>query len=84
MNPIEHVWDALGRRVVERQPPTKTLQELERALLEDRDPIITDFTKIDPVGRWKAFLEVLLINITAHLAMGPKALKFGGYDPFLE
>ncbi|GFW38361.1 integrase catalytic domain-containing protein [Trichonephila clavipes] len=36
MNPIEHVWDALGRRVVECQPPTKTLQELERALLEER------------------------------------------------
>ncbi|GFU45456.1 transposable element Tcb2 transposase [Trichonephila clavipes] len=34
MNPIEHVWDALGRRVVGRQPPPQTLQELERALLE--------------------------------------------------
>ncbi|GFX58885.1 transposable element Tcb2 transposase [Trichonephila clavipes] len=35
MNPIEHVWDALGRRVADRQPPPKTLQELERALLEE-------------------------------------------------
>ncbi|GFV24664.1 transposable element Tcb2 transposase [Trichonephila clavipes] len=34
MNPIEHVWDALGRRVAGRQPPPQTLQELERALLE--------------------------------------------------
>ncbi|GFT22115.1 transposable element Tcb2 transposase [Trichonephila clavipes] len=33
MNPIEHVWDALGRRGDGRQPPPKTLQELERALL---------------------------------------------------
>ncbi|GFU83910.1 transposable element Tcb2 transposase [Trichonephila clavipes] len=33
MNPIEHVWDALGRRVASRQPPPQTLQELERALL---------------------------------------------------
>ncbi|GFT82275.1 transposable element Tcb2 transposase [Trichonephila clavipes] len=39
MNPIEHVWDALGRRVVGRQPPPKTLQELERALLEEWDRI---------------------------------------------
>ncbi|GFV44882.1 transposable element Tcb1 transposase [Trichonephila clavipes] len=31
MNPIEHVWDALGRR----EPPPQTLQELERALLEE-------------------------------------------------
>ncbi|GFW18858.1 transposable element Tcb2 transposase [Trichonephila clavipes] len=35
MNPIEHIWDALGRRVAGRQPLPKTLQELERALLEE-------------------------------------------------
>ncbi|GFU18633.1 transposable element Tcb2 transposase, partial [Trichonephila clavipes] len=39
MNPIEHVWDALGRRVAGRQPPPQTLQELERALLEEGDRI---------------------------------------------
>ncbi|GFW46152.1 transposable element Tcb1 transposase [Trichonephila clavipes] len=35
MNPIECVWDALGRRVAGHQPPPQTLQELERALLEE-------------------------------------------------
>ncbi|GFV31694.1 transposable element Tcb1 transposase [Trichonephila clavipes] len=35
MNPIEHVWDALGRRVAGHQPPPQNLQELERALLEE-------------------------------------------------
>ncbi|GFV96564.1 transposable element Tcb2 transposase [Trichonephila clavipes] len=39
MDPIEHVWDALGRRVAGRQPPPQTLQELERALLEEWDRI---------------------------------------------
>ncbi|GFT62402.1 transposable element Tcb2 transposase [Trichonephila clavipes] len=39
MNPIELVWDALGRRVARRQPPPQTLQELERALLEEWDRI---------------------------------------------
>ncbi|GFY30612.1 transposable element Tcb2 transposase [Trichonephila clavipes] len=39
MNPIEHVWDALGRRVAGRQPPPQTLQKLERALLEEWDKI---------------------------------------------
>ncbi|GFX99800.1 transposable element Tcb2 transposase [Trichonephila clavipes] len=39
MNPIEHVWDALGRRVAGRQPPPQTLQELERVLLEEWDRI---------------------------------------------
>ncbi|GFV51271.1 transposable element Tcb2 transposase [Trichonephila clavipes] len=38
-NPIAHVWDALGRRVAGRQPPPQTLQELERALLEEWERI---------------------------------------------
>ncbi|GFU39678.1 transposable element Tcb2 transposase [Trichonephila clavipes] len=29
MNSIEYVWDALGRRVAGRQPPSQTLQELK-------------------------------------------------------
>ncbi|GFU73415.1 transposable element Tcb2 transposase [Trichonephila clavipes] len=37
--PIEHVWDALGRRVAGRRPPPQTLQEMERALLEEWDRI---------------------------------------------
>ncbi|GFX39424.1 putative transposase [Trichonephila clavipes] len=39
MNPIEHVWDAIGRRVAVHQPPPQTPQELERALLEEWDRI---------------------------------------------
>ncbi|GFW21248.1 transposable element Tcb2 transposase [Trichonephila clavipes] len=39
MNPIEHVWDALGRRVAGHQTPPQILQELERALLEEWDSI---------------------------------------------
>ncbi|GFX69790.1 transposable element Tcb2 transposase [Trichonephila clavipes] len=39
MNPIQHVWDALGRRVAGHQSPPQTLQELERALLEEWDRI---------------------------------------------
>ncbi|GFW70562.1 transposable element Tcb2 transposase [Trichonephila clavipes] len=39
MNPIEHVWDTLGRLVAGRQPPPQTLQELIRALLGEWDRI---------------------------------------------
>ncbi|GFU65119.1 transposable element Tc1 transposase [Trichonephila clavipes] len=39
MDPIEHVWNALGRRVSGRQPPPQTLQGLESALLEEWDRI---------------------------------------------
>ncbi|GFW35389.1 transposable element Tcb2 transposase [Trichonephila clavipes] len=38
-NPIEHVWDALGRRVAGHQSPTQTLQEPERDVLEEWDRI---------------------------------------------
>ncbi|GFX25365.1 transposable element Tcb2 transposase [Trichonephila clavipes] len=53
MNPIEHVWDALGGRVAGRQPPPQTLQELERALLEewDRIPQLVINSLIDSMPR---------------------------------
>ncbi|GFU26807.1 ATP-binding cassette sub-family G member 1 [Trichonephila clavipes] len=35
MNPIEHVWDILGRRIAARQPPPNCLPELWRALLDE-------------------------------------------------
>ncbi|KFM69175.1 Transposable element Tc3 transposase, partial [Stegodyphus mimosarum] len=33
LNPVEHVWDMLGRRVAARQPPPTCVPELRRALL---------------------------------------------------
>ncbi|GFU13310.1 DDE_3 domain-containing protein [Trichonephila clavipes] len=33
LNPIEHVWDMLGRRIAAIQPPPTCLPELWRALL---------------------------------------------------
>ncbi|GFV65120.1 HMG box-containing protein 4 [Trichonephila clavipes] len=35
LNPIEHVWDMLGRRIAARQPPPTCLPELRRALLDE-------------------------------------------------
>ncbi|GBM35934.1 hypothetical protein AVEN_31388-1 [Araneus ventricosus] len=35
LNPIEHVWNMLGRRIAARQPPPTCLPELRRALLEE-------------------------------------------------
>ncbi|GFX14196.1 transposable element Tcb1 transposase [Trichonephila clavipes] len=35
LNPIEHVWDMLGRRIVAHQPPPTCLPELRRALLDE-------------------------------------------------
>ncbi|UYV60626.1 hypothetical protein LAZ67_1001705 [Cordylochernes scorpioides] len=35
LNPIEHVWDTLGRRIGTRHPSPRTLVELRTALLEE-------------------------------------------------
>ncbi|GFX81633.1 DDE_3 domain-containing protein [Trichonephila clavipes] len=35
LNPIEHVWDMLGRRNTARQPLSTFLPELRRALLDE-------------------------------------------------
>ncbi|GFW72397.1 DDE_3 domain-containing protein [Trichonephila clavipes] len=35
LNPTEHVWDMLGRRIAARQPPPTCIPELRRALLDE-------------------------------------------------
>ncbi|KAK7109992.1 hypothetical protein V1264_013934 [Littorina saxatilis] len=35
LNPLEHVWDILGRRIQALQPPVQTLRELEAALYRE-------------------------------------------------
>ncbi|GFX90156.1 transposable element Tcb1 transposase [Trichonephila clavipes] len=35
MNPIERVWDMIGRQIAARQPPSTCLPELLRALLDE-------------------------------------------------
>lgn len=37
MNPIEHAWDILGRRVRQRNPAPRNVEELKLALVEEWD-----------------------------------------------
>ena len=39
LNPIEHLWDELGRRIRRRQRPPQTLRELRQALEQEWDNI---------------------------------------------
>ena len=32
LNPIEHIWDMLGRRIHSREPPVQNIRQLEAAL----------------------------------------------------
>lgn len=36
-NPIEHVWDAVGRAISSRHPHPRTIPELKTALLQEWD-----------------------------------------------
>ncbi|GFU87296.1 transposable element Tcb2 transposase [Trichonephila clavipes] len=66
MNPIQHVWDALGRRVAGRQPPPQTLQELEKALLEkwERIPQLVINILIDSMHQRCSMLLAIRRNHT--------------------
>ncbi|GBN82612.1 hypothetical protein AVEN_122095-1 [Araneus ventricosus] len=39
LNPIEHVWDALGRAIATRNLPPRTIQEMKTALLNEWDQL---------------------------------------------
>ncbi|GBN09886.1 hypothetical protein AVEN_198656-1 [Araneus ventricosus] len=39
LNPIEPVWDALGRAIATRSPPPRTIQEMKTALLNEWDQL---------------------------------------------
>ncbi|GFU07528.1 transposable element Tcb1 transposase [Trichonephila clavipes] len=80
MNPIEHVWDALGRRVAGRQLPPQTLQELETSLLEewDRIPHLVINSLIDsmPQSSSGTGLRPLMERISSNFLIMPfKALS---------
>ncbi|GBN69017.1 Transposable element Tc1 transposase [Araneus ventricosus] len=39
LNPIEHVWDVLGRVIATRNPPPRTIQEMKTALPNEWDQL---------------------------------------------
>ena len=39
LNPIEHIWDMLGRRIQAREPPVQNIRQLEAALHREWQPL---------------------------------------------
>ena len=35
LNPIEHIWDMLGRRILAHDPPVQNIRQLEAALHQE-------------------------------------------------
>ncbi|GFV63648.1 transposable element Tcb2 transposase [Trichonephila clavipes] len=88
MNPIEHVWDALGRRVAGRQLPPQTLQELERALLEewDRIPQLMVNSLIDSMPQSSEYSAICEEggNTTVFFGVFKRSPEWGGHPFILE
>lgn len=59
LNPIEHAWDELGRRVRQRNPPPITLRDMKLALIEEWQNI--------PQHRLRNLVESMPNRITAVL-----------------
>ena len=38
-NPVEHIWDMLGRRIQAREPPVQNISQLEAALHRERQQL---------------------------------------------
>ncbi|GFX84974.1 transposable element Tcb2 transposase [Trichonephila clavipes] len=61
LNPIEHVWDMLGRRIAARPRPPATVRDLEIALLEEWNSIpqsLIDNLIVSMANRCAAVLAV--------------------------
>jgi hypothetical protein len=44
MNPIEHVWDFIGRKIYQRNPKCQNIDELRAAILQDMIVEMGDYT----------------------------------------
>ncbi|GBO02153.1 hypothetical protein AVEN_203621-1 [Araneus ventricosus] len=45
LNPIEHVWDVLGRAIATRNPPPRTTKEMKTELLNEWDQLPQEMIK---------------------------------------
>ncbi|GBM97580.1 hypothetical protein AVEN_249283-1 [Araneus ventricosus] len=60
LNPIEHVWDALGRAIATRNPPSENHPGNENSIAERVGPIATGNDKL-PYFKYEVMLQDLYI-----------------------
>ncbi|GFW23126.1 DDE_3 domain-containing protein [Trichonephila clavipes] len=74
LNPIEHVWDMLGRRIAARQPPPTCLPELRRALFDEWCNIPQD--QIDNLILSMPRLQITEAHLSTHLQRCPLGRRY--------
>ena len=59
LNPIEHIWDMLGRRILAREPPVQSIRQLEAALHREWQQLSQqDIRRL--TGRMRRRVEVVI------------------------
>ncbi|GFW44250.1 transposable element Tc3 transposase [Trichonephila clavipes] len=92
LNPIEHVWEELGRRIAARQPPPICLPQLRRALLDEWcniphdqiDNLILSMPRRWPIFRKESPVSATVVtHVGAPIAWGPRIIDTAVATPLL-
>ncbi|CAH2108755.1 unnamed protein product [Euphydryas editha] len=64
LNPIEHLWDELKKKVSARNAPPTSLRELQTTIKEEWDSILQEFIKKNSTmkHRMKAVIQARGVN----------------------
>ena len=62
LNPIEHLWNELGRRIYQREHPVQNRRQLEQAILQEWDQIPALRRKLLVASMFKRCAEVIHNN----------------------
>jgi hypothetical protein len=63
LNPIEHIWDMLGRRIQAREPPVQNICQLEAALHREwQQPSQQDIRCLHPVLNFEQYMSSQVIH----------------------
>ena len=69
LNPIEHIWDIIGRRVEDRIPPVQTLNELEQVLHQEWQRLTQAQIRRLVGSMRKSFVSMEVTHITSYVRL---------------
>jgi hypothetical protein len=80
MSPVEHVWDALDRRVRQRDPVSTNIQQLHTVIEEEWDniPQVTIYSLINSIQRRCCMRQMVVtpdIDMFSDQPLPPNFLK---------
>jgi transposase len=62
LNPIEHIWDMLGRRILARDPPVQNIRQMEAALRREWQQLSQQDIRLLTGGMRRRFEAVIQVR----------------------